>query len=126
MEHIRLQRIAQKGLSIIADRAQTQLLAKQPGLDTHKVLDALMQQPTYQHAAQATAGQATKEQATKEQATQGQPIQGQPTQATQELASREQAQATWEIEDGNNQGTALYLLQFDDLLIPSRQGSRQL
>ena len=121
IEQIRLQRIAQKGLSIIADRAQTQLLAKQPGLDTHKVLDALMQQPTYQHAAQATAGQATKE-----QATQGQPIQGQPTQATQELASREQAQATWEIEDGNNQGTALYLLQFDDLLIPSRQGSRQL
>ncbi|KAH8744607.1 hypothetical protein F5883DRAFT_722187 [Diaporthe sp. PMI_573] len=54
--------------------------------------------PTYQQAAQATAGQATQEQATP-----GQPIQGQPTQATQELASREPAQATREIKDGNNQ-----------------------
>jgi hypothetical protein len=57
--------------------------------------------PTCQQAMQATTGQATQE-----QATQGQLNQGQPTQATQELACWEQAQATREIKDGNNEGTA--------------------
>ena len=60
-------------------------------------------QATQEHVIQeqATQEQVTQEQATQERATQGQPTQGQPT---QELATGEQAHATPEVEDSNNQG----------------------
>jgi len=62
--------------------------------------------PTYQQATQASERQATQEQVTQEQATQERATQGQPTQGqpTQELATGEQAHATPEVEDSNNQG----------------------